>query len=268
MTIESFFQLSHCPFGRKIPVSDLWIDGSRKEMQSRLKHVAENKSFGLFTGDSGVGKSTILRRFASSIDSNKFQIVYIADSALTPRNFYWASLRELGQIPRFHRVDARFQLQKVLGEIISSERKTPVFIIDEAHLLSHEMLEEVRFLLNVGMDSCSDLALILVGQTELREKLKLHINSAILQRVDMRYHLHPLSQEESCAYVKAHMASAHASRDIFTDTAIFLVHDYCSGIPRRINKLALSCLMAAASKELSLIDDHLVHIVIEKEFEM
>jgi type II secretory pathway predicted ATPase ExeA len=237
-------------------------------MQGRLGHVAENKAFGVFTGEAGTGKSTMIRRFASSLDGNRFQVIYIADSALTPRNFYWATLRELGQLPRFHRVDARMQLQKVLGDIVHSERRVPVFIIDEAHLLSHEMLEEVRFLLNVGMDSVSDLALILVGQSELREKLKLRINSAIWQRVDMRYHLQPLTSEECRDYIKAHLAYVQASREIFTEGAMGLIHGYADGIPRRINKLALSSLMAAASRKTALIDDHLVHLVIEREFEV
>ena len=265
--INDFFKLSKAPFTRDIAVTDLWLDGTRKEMHSRLVFIAENNAFGVFTGDAGTGKSTLVRRFASSLNRNRFQLIYITDSALTPRNFYWAVLRELGQIPRFHRGDARYQLQKVLSEIISTEKRTPVFVIDEAHLLSREMLEEIRFLLNVGMDSISNMALILVGQTELKDKLRLHINSAIHQRVDLRYHLMPLSQEESIDYVKAHMSSVHSPRDIFTDSAILLMHDYCDGIPRRINKLATLSLMAAESRGSSLVDDHLVHLVIEKEFE-
>ena len=267
MNLEDFFQLSKLPFGRDIPVADLWFNADRREMESRMEHIARNKGFGIFTGDAGTGKSTIARHFAASIDKNKYQVIYLTDSAMTPRNFYWASLRALGQLPRFHRIDARQQLQKVLDDIVSGEGKTPVFMIDEAHLLSHEMLEEVRFLLNVGMDSTSDLALLLIGQSELREKLQLHINSAILQRVDLRYHLKALTLDECITYIKAHLAAVQAKRDIFTDNAMSLIHDYSGGIPRRINKLALLSLMAATDKQIALIDDHLVHLVIEMEFE-
>ena len=67
---------------------------------------------------------------------------------LTPRNFYWEALHQLGCTPRFYRGDAKRQLHKALVEITESERKNPVVIVDEAHLLSREMLEEIRFLLN------------------------------------------------------------------------------------------------------------------------
>ena len=89
----------------------------------------------------------------------------------------------------FYRGDAKRQLQKALAELKTMRRNTPVIIVDEAHLLSREMLEEIRFLLNLRMDSYNALSLILTGQTELRETLKLQVNEAISQRVDIRFHL-------------------------------------------------------------------------------
>ena len=263
---EDFFNLQRTPFSRDLPTTQLWINETRREMHSRLLYVANNKSFGLFTGDAGTGKTTAIRKFASDIDISRFQIIYIADSALTPRNFYYAALHQLGQIPRFYRGDAQRQLHQTLSAIIESDKKTPVFIIDEAHLLSREMLEEIRFLLNTKMDSVSTLALILVGQSELKDMLKLHVNSAILQRLDIRYHLSPLDMTETAAYVKSHMAAAGSVNDIFTDTALDLIHAFCEGLPRMINKVAVSCLLTAATRKSALIDDHLVHLVIEREF--
>ena len=263
---EAFFQLSRTPFGRDIPTGSLWRNVLRDELNSRLKYVAENRSFGVFTGDAGVGKSTAIRRFTSELDNKRFQSIYITDSSLTPRNFYWAALHQLEQVPRFHRGDAQRQLHKVLSGIVNNERKTPVFIIDEAHLLSHEMLQEVRFLLNSEMDSNSSLALILVGQSELKDKLRLQINAAILQRVDIRYHLPPLDLSETLAYVNAHLLAAGAPRTIFTEAALQQIYKYSNGIPRVINKLASASLMAAASRGVALVDDHLVHVTIEREF--
>lgn len=116
------------------------------------------------------------------------------------------------------------------------------------------------------MDSYSALSLLLVGQTELNEILKLQVNDAIAQRVDLRYHLPALSKEETAAYIAKHLAAVKTDREIFTQTALGVIHEYCGGIPRKINKVATVCLLAGAGRDLKLIDDYLVREVIEIEF--
>jgi len=264
---EAFFGFIGVPFSRDIPVNQLLETASHKELLGRLNYVARTRAFGVFTGDAGTGKTTAIRKFSQALDTNTYRVLYLSDSALTPRNFYWETLHELGYEPRFYRGDAKRQFQKALAALVDNEHKTPVVIVDEAHLLSREMLEEIRFLLNLRMDSYSALSLILVGQTELRETLKLQVNKAISQRVDMRFHLPVLSREETTAYIAKHLAAVRASGDIFTQAAIGVIHEYCEGIPRNMNKMAIACLMAASGQNQKLIDDHLVRVVIESEFE-
>jgi type II secretory pathway predicted ATPase ExeA len=267
ITIEAFFGFSGTPFSRDIPVSELFETAGFKELQGRLNHVARTRSFGVFTGEAGTGKTTALRQFSQSLNSNHFRVLYLSDSALTPRNFYWETLHELGYQPRFYRSDAKRQLQKALAELTENEKKTPVIIVDEAHLLSREMLEEIRFLLNLRMDSYNGLSLILAGQTELRETLKLQVNKAIWQRIDIRFHLPALKKEETAAYIAKHLTAVKTPGEIFTPAAVGVIYDYCEGLPRKVNKVATSCLMAAAGQNQKLIDDHMVRVVIESEFE-
>jgi general secretion pathway protein A len=264
---EAYFGFTGTPFCRDIPVKELLETEALKELQGRLQYVVKTRAFGVFSGDAGTGKTTAIRKFSQGLDPNRYCILYISDSALTPRNFYWESLHQLGCEPKFYRGDAKRQLHKALADLVDNEKKSPVVIVDEAHLLSREMLEEIRFLLNLRMDSYSALSLLLVGQTELRDILKLQVNAAISQRVDIRFHLPALSREETADYIKKHLSNVKASGEIFTQAAVGVIHEYCGGIPRKVNKVTTACLMAAPGQNLKIIDDHLVRIVIESEFE-
>jgi len=266
-TYEEYFGLCATPFGRDIPVAELMKSKQWNELAGRLLHVAKNRCFGLFTGETGTGKTTALRRMAAELDKNRFRILYVYDSDLTPRNFYVETLHQLGYSPRFYRGDAKRQLTSALHEIAQSGQ-FPVVVVDEAHLLSHAMLEEIRFLLNLEMDSKSACSLILVGQTELRSNLKLQIHQAIDGRVDMRFHLEAMESKETAIYIKRHLERVKCPQEIFTESALKVIHDYSGGTPRKVNKVSQASLMAAASQGKKLIDDYLVKEVIMSELEV
>ncbi len=107
----------------------------------------------------------------------------------------------------------------------------PVVIVDEAHLLDKEMLEEVRFLLNFKMDAQSLMALILVGQNELWERLKLQSYAAIRQRIDLQCKLPYLDRAEVGGYIKTHLAYAGANHDIFSDNAVDEIFKFSRFVP-------------------------------------
>ena len=266
-TYEGYFGFSGTPFARDIPVTELIKSSHWNELVGRLKHVAKNKEFGMFTGETGTGKTTALRRMAAELDKNRFRVLYVYDSDLTPRNFYVEILHQLGYTPRFYRGDAKRQLTKALDEIACGGQ-IPVIVVDEAHLLSSEMLEEIRFLLNLEMDSKNSCSLVLIGQSELRSKLRLQIHQAIEGRVNMRYHLEAMNCEETVTYVRRHLERVKCPREIFTDGALKVIHDYSGGTARKVNKVSHATLMAAASQKKQLIDDYLVHEVIESELEV
>ena len=137
---EAFFNFLKPPFVRDIPESELYSNPGLEELCGRLGYVARNRLFAVITGDVGIGKSTAIRKFVTSLDSNRYKVMYISDSALTPRNFYWEVLNQLGCEAKFYRGDAKRQLSKEMTTLIESHKKNPVIITDEAHLLSREML--------------------------------------------------------------------------------------------------------------------------------
>ena len=107
-----------------------------------------------------------------------------------------------------------------------------------------------------------------MGQSELRSKLKLQIHQAIDSRVGMRFHLEAMENEETVTYIKRHLERVKCPREIFTESALKVIHDYSGGTARKVNKVAQASLMAAASQEKQLIDDYLVKEVIMSELEV
>lgn len=264
---EAFFCFTKTPFARDIAVNELYTSEAHNELYSRLEYASRNKFFTVVTGDVGTGKSTAIRKLSTQLDPNRYKVIYISDSALTPRNFYWEALNQLGCEPRFYRGDAKRQLQKELTSLVEVWHKLPVVIVDEAHRLSREMLEEIRFLLNFKMDSYNPLSLILVGQSELKEILKLGVYEAISQRINLRYSLPPLSRNETREYVARHIEASGVTNQIFTDAAMDVIYEFSSGVARKVNNVCVSSLLHAAGLKKRLIDDHMVRTVIESEFE-
>lgn len=263
---EQYFNLQRTPFKRDIQEPELYSTVNIEELSSRLEYTARNRLFAVITGDVGTGKTTAIRKFVSSLDGNRYKVMYISDSALTPRNYYWEVLNQLGCEAKFYRGDAKRQLMRELNNLTEDHKKIPVIITDEAHLLTREMLEEVRFLLNFKMDAYNPMSLILVGQSELRDILKKQIYEAICQRIDIRYHLPPYDRQQTGEYIKRHLEYAGETRDIFTDKAVSEIYEYSHGVARKINKVCTASLMHAAQRQIKLIDDHMVRLIVEEEF--
>jgi len=264
--IKSYYKFTREPFNRDIAIDGLYMHSGFQTAYERLEHTAKRKLFAVLTGDSGIGKTTVIRRLSERMDANRYVVLYLSDSALTPRNFYFETLHQLSIAPKFYRGDAKRQLQKALA-LLEAEQKTPVIIVDEGHLLDRSMLEEIRFLLNLKMDSYSPLSLILVGQSELKDILRLQINSAIAQRIDFKFHMNSFGLAETTEYIRQHLKTAGNIAEIFTQSAIKTIQEYSGGVARRINKLCSLVLHAGVSQNQQLIDDHLVRDVIAIECE-
>ena len=228
-------------------------------------YAADRQLFAIVTADVGCGKSTAIRKLAALLSHDKYEVLYVSDSKLTPRWFYKGLLDQLGIEAKFYRGDARRQLHQQLEIIRGIYKRHVVTIVDEAHLLDKETLEEIRFLLNTKMDSHQPMSLILVGQNELWDKLKLQRYSAIRQRIDLKCELLQYDRAQTEAYIKAHLCYAEGAEDIFTEKAMDEVYRYSAGSARSINKLCTHVLMFAAQRAKRLVDDHMIRTVIAGE---
>lgn len=262
---EAFYEMEHTPFARDIPPEQLYESAATADTLGRLGYAADRQLFAVVTADAGCGKSTLIRRFVSSLPKEEYIFLYLSDSKLTPRWFYKGMLDQLGIESRFYRGDAKRQLQKEVEIIRGVRGKKVVCILDEAHLLEKEIIEEFRFLLNYRFDSMSPMALVLVGQTELWDKLRLQRYAAVRQRIDINCVLPHLDRAETERYIQSHLTYAAGKTNIFTDKALDEIYRESTGIARRINRICDGSLMYASQQNKRLIDDHLVRFVMEHE---
>ena len=262
---ESFFEMKQAPFVNSIPVESLYLSSMLDETLGRLEFAADRKLFAIVTADVGCGKTTAIRKFAASLEPDRYTVLYLSDSKLTPRWFYKGLLDQLGIESKFYRGDAKRQLHQQLEVIRGVYGKTVVTIVDEAHLLAKETLEEIRFLLNTKMDSHQPMSLILVGQNELWDKLKLQTYAAIRQRIDLKCELIQYDRSQTEEYMNTHLSYAQGANEIFTDKAIDEIYRYSAGSARAINKLCTHSLIYSAQRAKKLIDDHMIRAVIAGE---
>ncbi|MBP3470127.1 MAG: AAA family ATPase, partial [Lachnospiraceae bacterium] len=245
---ESYFEMQHTPFTRNLPPESLYEPAFIGDVLGRLGYVADRQLFAVMTADPGCGKSTVLRKFAASLPSDQYVVLYLSDSKMTPRWFYKGLLEQMGLESRYYRGDARKQLHKEIEILRGVKKKQVVVILDEAHLLEKETLEEFRFLLNFSFDSVSPMALILSGQTELLDKLRLRRYDALRQRIDIFCSLPHLDRSETEEYIRSHLKYAACTRELFTDKAIDEVYKGSTGVSRMINRICEKSLMYASQQ--------------------
>ncbi|MCL0081447.1 AAA family ATPase [Peptococcaceae bacterium] len=262
--IRQFFGWQSLPFTKEIPTSQLYQPVSFQECVARLNYMVKTRSFGLVTGEIGAGKSTAIRALKDGLDLTQYRFMYLCDSILKPRDFYRELLHQFGILPQHLRSEAKRQFGHAVWDIYDSQKKTVVIVIDEAHLLQGDMLQEIRFLTNFQIDSVSPLALIIVGQPELRATLKMRLFKPITQRMNIRYHLGGFEPEETKAYVEHQLNVAGTRHPVFTTEAIDAIHAHTRGIAREINNVCTACLLDAVVRKEKLVDTiHVDRILME-----
>ena len=263
---ETFFEMEHTPFTRDIPVERLYTSPKIENALGRLVYVVDRQMFAVATANPGCGKSTLIRMLDGRLGREKYLLLYLSDSKLTPRWLYAGLLGQLGLEAHFFSGDSKRLLQKEIGSVCAEQKKKVVCVLDEAHLLGKDMLEELRFLLNYKFDSSSPMSLVLVGQTELWEqKLRLQAYTAIRQRIDMNIVLGRLDRAETGKYIAAHLAYAGVKQELFASGAEDEVYKISTGIPRMINRVCEKTLLYAYQQQKRLADEHMVRFAADHE---
>jgi general secretion pathway protein A len=263
--LNDFYGFSATPFNKSIPGPDLFPSRGHQEIQGRLAFALQERLPALITGDVGTGKSTALRAFTHALDRNLYIVVYLSNPHLSATTLYHQILLALQTEPAFGFARLLPQLRTTPSELARKDRSV-FLVVDEAHLLPHNIFDQLRFLLNDEMDSASLLTLVLLGQPDLAHKLRFAPFEALSQRIAVRYHLNPFDLQETAAYVKHHLHVAGRQDAVFSDGFLALVHDHTKGVARKINNLCRSALLLGVTEQKQILDEtDLKHVLLDME---
>lgn len=243
-----FYGFREKPFSITPDPKFLFLGATHKEAFAHLVYgIRERGGFITITGEIGTGKTTLCRALLSHLSEDTL-VAFILNPTLSAIELLKSINEDFG-IPstgetRKDLIDElnRFLLQK------RREGKNTVLIIDEAQNLDSEVLEHIRLLSNLETDTEKLLQIILIGQPEFRSILAKPALQQLNQRVTVRYHLQPLSREETEAYIRHRLSVVGAEEKVrFSPKAVKKIYAYSGGIPRLINVLCDRCLLAGYS---------------------
>ena len=262
---EAFYGLSQKPFLMRPDAEYLYLSKGHQAALSMLEYVFMSQSgFAVITGEIGSGKTSLVRKLLKNSDSSLAVGIVNNTRVDSYAEFLQWTLMAF-DIEFGNDEDSAPRLQKLLGDFLTqqhTQQRRPILIIDEAHNLDVEMIEQLRMLSNLNVDKMDLLQLVLVGQSKLRETLAGDELLPFVHRVAVDCHLEPLDLEETHAYIRHRLMVAGAQHEIFTNASIPSIWEASRGIPRIINLLCDTALLFGFAEQLSTIGHDLIHDVI------
>jgi type II secretory pathway predicted ATPase ExeA len=254
----SFYKLTEMPFTLGTDPRFLWLGDKHREALAHLNYgLVEADGYVVLTGDVGVGKTTLVNALLESVDES-ILTVNLSHPTLSITEFFhflakaWDGPRDLANKAEF-----LFFFEDSLKKT-HSEGKRVLLIIDEAHRLSEELLEEIRLLSNIEHHGIRLITIFFVGQNELKDILLHPQFRALRQRITLFYDIKPLSSSETATYIKHRLQIAGGDGDIFTAEAATAVHEFSKGYPRLINTLCGRSMLTGYINEKRKIDAAIV----------
>ena len=247
---NNFFGFTEKPFKLVPDPVFLFLSRSHEEALAHLTYaISQGDGFVAITGEVGTGKTTLCRHFLESLDDT-FEAAYIFNPKLDAIQLLKAINDEFGVVSEADTIkDLIDHLNAFLLKKKASGKKI-ILIIDEAHNLDYDVLEQIRLLSNLETTRQKLIQIILIGQPELDDMLDMPRLRQLEQRIALRYHIRPLNLRETRQYIEHRLAIASQKAPVeFTSAAIFQVYRYSAGIPRLINIVSDRVLLIAFCSE-------------------
>ncbi len=246
MSFIHYFGMEFNPFEKNNSLM-LTDTSDHKEMIHRLNFLTNSKGIGTFYGAPGLGKTTTLRKYVSSLNPMQYKVIYLQLTTITVHEFYRQLAEELGITAENKKLSNFKSIQHEITRLQKEKKITPVIILDEAQYLKTEVLLDLKLLLNFEMDSINRVVLILNGTPTLASVLNKPIHEALRQRVIISYDYKGITLEELKMYIKNKLQEAKCEIDIMTEQAYSAILN-CSNLSlRTVNDLMTKCLMILAN---------------------
>jgi type II secretory pathway predicted ATPase ExeA len=255
---QKHFAFTRYPFEKSLDHDALFDLAAHAEARVRLNHLVELRAIGLLTGEAGCGKTTVCRKATAELHPGLYRVFYVSLTTGNVMDIYKSIAWELGVPTERNRAAAFHVIRAEISRLTLEGKQRPVLIVDEAHHLRNDVLEDLRLLTNYAMDSENRLCLLLVGLTELRRRLRMAVHESLAQRIVMRYHLSGLARDELPEYLQHRLRLAGCELPLFEPPVIEALFQATQGMPRTVNRLAHYALAAAAvANAHSVNDEHL-----------
>jgi type II secretory pathway predicted ATPase ExeA len=244
------FKLNELPFRLSPDPQFLYLSKQHARAKAYMEStIWFTDGFVVITGEIGAGKTTLIETFLRELQPEAV-VAQIAQTQLSPTAFLQTVLVQFGFTPfEMKKPEVLATLNQFLTEQFAAGRKV-LLIVDEAQNLSYRVLEEIRMLSGVETTKEKALRIILVGQPELDDKLNAPELTQLAQRVRLRFHLSALTLAETRAYIEHRLEVAGSQgRKIFTDDTVPLIFRYTGGVPRLVNTLCDTSMMAAFASD-------------------
>src|SRR5580704_2418240 len=245
--------MSEAPFFKEIPDNDLWLPPSKQEVVEEVCEAVQEHAQVLLVGEPGAGKTCVLRAVRQRLPQVGFRLTYCHNATLGRRDFYRQLCHALGLTPAATAAAVFYAVSNHV-ENLGRERIHPVFLLDEAHLLHQDTLDHLHILLNYEWDSRALLSLILVGLSDLQDRLQLRKNRSLYSRIERRLAIGPMVADDTAEYVQLRLRRAGADREIFTADALTLLHEAAGSSLREIDRIATGALREAARRKKKLVE--------------
>src|SRR5438034_6226570 len=259
---KTFFNLQRNPFEITPDPAFMFPTQRHNEALAALYYgVQRRKGFVVMTGEVGTGKTLLVRCLLELLNRESVTYAYVFNPRLSPEEFLRYVSGDLG-IPGKSKSKGELLLDLSTYLVGRYQRKlTTVLIVDEAHHLSTEVLEEIRLLTNLETTDQKLLQILLIGQAELDHKLDSVELRQLKQRIAWRSHLDPLSREETAGYIHRRMriagANSHAD-SLFPPETIETIYRHVRGIPRLINTVCENVLINAYARQSATVTPSMV----------
>ena len=263
---KKFYSFKEKPFNITPDSRFFYPSQKHTEALDRLLYaVAERRGFVVITGEIGAGKTTVCRTLLNKLDSNT-NVAMITNTNLNAKELIVAILEDL-QIP--YKPGTKVKLINQLNDYLISQLENDiniVLIVDEAQNLRPMVLEEIRMLSNLETEKEKLIQIILLGQPQLKEKLRMKGLEQFKQRIAIHYHLSFLSLEETVGYVRhrINVASLNGQRNIFTNDALKTIYLLSKGVPRIINLICDHALLSGFVDEKQTVGKDIVEGAIKE----